>query len=594
MALPLRPLALALLLLAACSDTPAIPGPGTPTPDAGGPPEPAAPIALVLAPAPPDEGLRADAQGALTAVGEVQRYLVTLEGARVLYFQLSTAAQGAASGLRLGYSLLRPDGSEELSEEAPAAGAGRLARARLAQPGTYTLAVRALQGAAGGSSRLTYALQVQVLEEADAPEPDAAPRTVTLAPASLPAAGSATGRLETEGDVDAFAVDVPARGEPTVLHWRLVPLGTGGRYPLLPVEPDLSVRVLSRVAPGADCRADVAVCPLAPGASAAALAAREQGCALPEPLCLQALRQQAAGFEELRNFEGVLALPPHTSTQRLLVQVLSASGRWADDRDYRLELSWEVDPDETGTPPMQTLQQDLRADAGSEPPTGQGFELRGTLLAGHGALGSEPRGVRGPSDYDAVPSDVDTFELQLPNVPAPQDLAWKLAWDVEHDADGGTPYGLAVGLTFCDGDVSAGGSGCTPVTTSSRGNPLTLRYLEAPRVPWHAPDTGAGPLLLTRQREDARLGLTTTTLTDEACACFEPRFVRGGTLRLQVSAVGRTSYAPVHYAVRTAWAPYPRSFTLGTSTVSCPAPVANTLPDGGVSWSPGCAFTREP
>ena len=87
------------------------------------------------------------------------------------------------------------------------------------------------------------------------------------------------------------------------------------------------------------------------------------------------------------------------------------------------------------------------------------------------------------------------------------------------------------------------------------------------------------PLLLTHREEDALAGLTTVTLTEEGCPCLEPRFLRGGVLRMRVSAVERTAYAPVRYTLRTAWDDHPRSFASGAGSVQCPAQ---------------CAFTREP
>ncbi len=32
------------------------------------------------------------------------------------------------------------------------------------------------------------------------------------------------------------------------------------------------------------------------------------------------------------------------------------------------------------------------------------------------------------------------------------DRTWELQWEVANLPDGGTPYGLALDLTFCDGD----------------------------------------------------------------------------------------------------------------------------------------------
>jgi hypothetical protein len=227
-----------------------------------------------------------------------------------------------------------------------------------------------------------------------------------------------------------------------------------------------------------------------------------------------------------------------------------------------------------------------------EPPRGDAYEVSGSISYGMGGLvGHDPakgQGVRGPRDYDAVPSDVDSYVFMLPSsLSSPMDRTWELQWEVADLPDGGMPYGLSLDLTFCDAERPDGGSSCTSVSTGSAGAPLTLAYRGEPQRAWHSPAGGLGDLqpLYSLVRED---GVTRVTVLPYACACFEPRFLRGGTLTVSVSAVDRMDYGQAGYTLRTAYTRYPRTYsTLDGGTASCPRPD----PDAGV---PGCVFTRQP
>ena len=257
---------------------------------------------------------------------------------------------------------------------------------------------------------------------------------------------------------------------------------------------------------------------------------------------------------------------------RFTFRVASASGRFADDRRSTLSVRWERDPDEqsrqqgdgTEKPIAATLREDTNA--GPVPPTDLAYAVSGTLLAGQGALSATPPAgaLRGPDDYDAFESDVDVYQFQLPSLPPPESRRWKLQWEVEPEG----AHGLQLALEFCDGDRLTGGGTCTPVTVDSAGAPLVLRHSAAPALPWHAALTGVGPLMLSTQASSA--GALVTTVSDEACSCLEPRFVRGGTLTVRVSAIDRLSYAPARYTLRTAYAPWPSSFTAGGAPHACP------------------------
>ncbi len=376
----------------------------------------------------------------------------------------------------------------------------------------------------------------------------------------------------------------------------MVPLSTGGRFPPLPGLPERRVRVLT-VVPGAsttNCVTKADVCPKGNGyGTDPAVTARVEGwCGHGTPLCLHSSRDESEAFTHLRNFEGVLPLPPHLSTVRYFFLVQAEGSTWADDQDYRLEVEWLDDPDEARTPGAKMLASDDAGTTFPEPPRGEDYEVRGSLSYGLGGLVShEPAkgpGVRGPTDYDAVPTDVDTYRFILPPVvPESPDRTWEVQWEVADLPDGGMPLGLSLDLTFCDGDRTDGGL-CTPVSTGSAGAPLTLTYRGEPRRAWHSP-VGGGDLqpLYSLVREG---GVTRVTVQPYACACFEPRFLRGGTLEVSVSAVDRADYAPADYTLRTAHTGYPRTYsTLDGGTASCPG-----LEGGGTAEGGACVFTRQP
>jgi hypothetical protein len=398
-------------------------------------------------------------------------------------------------------------------------------------------------------------------------------------------------------------VDVPANTAPSVLHYRLVPLaGTGGRFPALPELPDRLVRVLTEVPSfsATDCVTRAEVCPKGYGANRALFEPLVSGwCNQSTPLCLHSSREEAESFSNLRNFEGTLPVAAHTTSVRYYFLVQEEGTDWAEDKDYRLEVEWLADPDEAAPQVgSKSLASDDSATSFPAPPTGDSFEVHGAISHGQGRLvGNDPvkgQGVRGPTDYDAVPTDVDTFTFTLPSsLPEPMDRTWELQWEVENLSDGGTPYGLALDLTFCDGDRLDAGS-CTPVSTGSAGQPLTLAYRGDSLRAWHSPAGSLGNLqpLFALDRSG---GVTRVTVQPYACSCLEPRFLRGGTLKVAVSGVDRLDYGQANYTLRTAHTGYPKSFTTSDGgTATCPRPDAGVAADGGTFSTPGCVFSRQP
>ncbi|HZI14448.1 MAG TPA: hypothetical protein VE153_29040, partial [Myxococcus sp.] len=580
------------------------------------------------------------ATGFLATDNDVDQFTFNLPAGKVAYVRVNAPDQGFVPNWRLSYELRRPTYTEKEAEGQvrPQVRGGVLATARKVETaGTWTLVVRGYRPTerdiAQGDLVQRYEVEVRVLDEADAQDmttrgnnalQDALLRSLEgSSPGSPGAAVSFTGRIGSTEDDDWYGVRLPAFDAPTVLRYRVVPLATGGRFPPLPGTPDRVVRVFTSVTLGGNvsdwrtnCINNATACPKGYGESPAARQLVEGYCVgtdVSTPLCTHSSREEVVDNPRfstpLSNFRGALPVPRHGTPVTYYFVVQDDGTDWADDRDYRLEVSWDAeDADElarTSTGTEQPVSRTLEfTSAFPRPPGDAAYSMSGQLSHGHGRLrgGTDRRdglGVRGPNDYDAVPSDVDSYAFQLPSVAAPEDRAWLLEWQVDKLADGGTPHGMALDLTFCDGDARDGGA-CTQVTVGSRNQPLTLGYTPDALRAWHTP-SGASlsslqPLFLLEDRPNA----TVVTLAPYACGCLERRFIRGGTLRVDVSASERLDYERVNYTLRTGWGNYPTRYTVdGGASVSCPAPVQDggvLGGDGGVQpvYSGGCAFTRQP
>jgi hypothetical protein len=565
------------------------------------------------------------ATGYLATAGDVDMFSFTVEANKVAYLRLTAPELRPAAAYRLSYELRRPDGTNEAEGRVlNATIAADLATARKVKAtGTWIVVVQGYRsptdtGPAPGDLRLQYSLEVRVMDEEDPQDvgqgndtiQNALVRTIGAAPGS---STSFTGRIGSVPDPDWYAVDVPASSAPTVLTFRLVEGTGGGRFPPLPGFVDRQVRVLTLVTKGATaadwrvaCTSDPTACPKGYGEVPGAQTLVEAYCnSSTTPMCLHASREEEPQrFPSLRNFAGALPVPPRATALRYYFVVQDDGNNWADDRDYTLHVSWLDDPDDAprysggveGATSL-ALANDSSGSTFPAPPAGA-TSFTGQLTHGFGRLRDADRatghGVRGPADYDAVPSDVDSFILQLPGgLAEPLDRTWALQWQVQHLPDGGLPHGLALDLTFCDGDRQDGGA-CTPVRTNNRGGPLTLAYRDDALRAWHSESFSGLQPLYSRQVSGSA---TTFTVLPYACACLEPRFIRGGTVRVDVTATERTSYERVNYTVRTAYTDYPKSYAVDGGTAVCPAPTQDggtPLPDGGTSWVPGCRFTFVP
>ncbi|WP_224370263.1 cell-cell cohesion protein MtsF [Hyalangium versicolor] len=569
----------------------------------------------------PQNGVEvATSTGFLATTNDVDRFTFTVPSGKVAYVRLTAAELRPAPPYRLGYTLVRPDGTAEVEGHVSNATiATDLASARkIRSAGTWTMVIQAYRPAGDNNpiegdlrQEAQYTVEVRVMDEEDSYDSngdnDALTKAVVQSLGTAPPSSvSFSGRLGYVPDSDWYGVTVPVSTQGTVLYYRLTQGSGGGRFPPLPGLVDREVRVFTQVTKGAavadrrqNCKADVTACPKGYSEVPSAKGLVEAYCnnSQPEPLCLQASREEAPeNFPNLRNFEGTIPVPAHTSAVTYYFLVQDESTDWADDRNYSLQVSWQADSDTESSGPVQ-LADDSSSTTFPAPPSGA-VVLSGQLNYGFGRLQADDRtkgrGVRGPTDYDAVPSDVDSVTLELPPPGAePLDRTWELQWTVQNLADGGLPHGLALDLTFCDGSRSDGG--CTPVNTGSRGGALTLAYRPDPLRAWHSPSgalTGLQPLY----SKQVSGGATTFTVLPYACGCLEPRFIKGGSLRMDVSAVERDSYDRVNYTVRSAHTDYPQSYSSDGGTKMCPAPQQDggALPDGGAGWSSGCRFTLQP
>lgn len=554
----------------------------------------------------------------------------------VLYVRVSAPALNPPPPYRLHYTLYSPIGlavseGTVLNEFV----AVDLATARVSMTGTYVLVVEQYHsptrpGPVAGDLRpqARYQVEVKVLGEQDSHEPNDSRVTAAVNALASPTGSwnTYTGRLDHVPDMDWYAFDLAASpASPTLLHYRLVPTTTGGRFPPLPVTRDRELRVFTvdTGTPLADrqlaCRTDPATCPRDTEGRAGLEDLLDTFCGYDPPHCLRSSRMevpevpQFSSLANLRNFEGVLQVPPHAATVRYYVLVQDLGNDYADDLDYRLQVRWSDDPDESARfsggveqSPVLPLAVDSSGATFPAPPAGA-TALSGTLSHGYGRVTNfqpmlgDPQTLRGPDDYDAVVSDVDRYELTLPATDpwtgGPLDRSWELEWSVDH-ADGGSyVHDLKLQVVFCDGTVTpTDGGTCSVVDTSSGGAPLYLAYVPDSLTGWHrvSPYQPLWDRAVTSAEEKV-------TARAFGCFCFEPRFMSGGKFFLNVMADDRSRYDPVQYRIRTALTSYPRSYAQGGDggTRLCPPPDAGVAADGGTDggvedagFIPGCQFTR--
>lgn len=473
---------------------------------------------------------------------------------------------------RLAYTLLAPDGtavSEGVMDNSTLP--IDLSTARLVTAGTYTLKVQGYVDPTdpnpkiAGDLRVQYTVTVQLLDDVDALEPNdtaATAHPVTISPNGKT---TLTGKLSYVADEEWFALSLAARGTPSTLRYKLTVADTGGRFPPLTVTPARELRFTRPVTTGATtedrrvaCKTDRTVCPHSEDDTGLV----NELCQVTDPpLCLQAQRlEDNPRMAKLHNFVGALLVPANAATT--LYASLRDEGlglsKYADDRDWTLELEWVDDADEAaraGGAQAVTLS--------AAPST-----VSGELTFGYGReldpdWDKTDDGIRGLSDYDIIPTDKDLFELDLSGATGAQ--SWDLSWQLDKPDGGAEPPGsLAFEFTFCSAPGSQGDGGLC-VGEQRR----IFAYNDASLTPWYLNQSVAnGRMLFTRSDT-----MTTTTITvaPVTCACLSDRRVAAGVLFANVGAVHRLSNAPMRYRITQAITPYPGgSFTVDGGAFSCP------------------------
>lgn len=517
---------------------------------------------------------------------------------RILYLHLTAPKLTPAPPFRLAYRLVNAAGTPvaegQMANEFLAID---LATARLVTPGeTYKLEVFGYRsqntvGAIPGDLRLRYTVDLRFMDDQDTLERSTGNDTLATAlptPLSLGGSANLTGRLAYVPDADWYAVTVPPSSNATVLTARLRAGTGGGRYTVLPGPVDRQLRITTPVSVGANaterqnnCKNNVSVCPKSfDSADVQAQQLVDSLCsAFDPPHCVMSERNEAARWQNLRNFDAWIPVPPHAGTLTYYVIVQDDGNNYADDLNYDLTIRWLDDPDDTArlSSPAQVTSVVESVSFPAPPTTG---EVSGELTHGFGRVVQNDllrgEGIRAPNDYDAVNTDYDRFQFNFPAVAGPPyDRTWTLQWVIDN-GDGGTtaPGDLVFEAQFCNGAPLADG-GC--------GIQRTMGWIPGRVEPWYSSNFSDRAVIWDRQV----VGNNTVVTAQEAgCFCQEPRSILAGRMFVNVGAVDRVRPEPIRYWVRMGLAPYPASYSVDGGLVSCPAvPV-----DGGV----GCRFTGVP
>jgi len=452
-----------------------------------------------------------------------------------------------------------------------------LATAKLApMPGTYTLVVQgyrtpSMTGPVKGDIRpeSRYDVTVQVMPDLDTNEPNDLPsqaRPVTMA---LDGTTNLTGKLSSIPDDEWWALTLPANNQPTVLRYSVSVSGSGGRFPPTSNLPQRQIRLLTEVSTGAtladkrtNCKTNSTVCPKGYGNDNTLKGLVDALCDLNDPpQCLWAEHDEEPNFGNLKNVQGAIPVPAHGSAVRYLLyfrDVGSARTKYADDRDYTIRVSWESDPTEAGASPQVISLSGSTSTAAGD--ISYGF---GRLIDHDPNMG---QGIRGPNDYNAYDTDVDSYRF---NFPSSGDLAWNLEWDLIHPDAGSPPGDIAMEMTFCSN------AACS---TSTR---RILSYKSGNLTPWYLPQSAGNATVLFTRNTSA--GVTTIRAQPVGCWCFSSNYTPAGYFLIDVTGVDRDGNSRIRYAIRQSTGAYPQTYAGDGGTVSCPVST-----DGGVN----CGFPK--
>jgi len=414
-----------------------------------------------------------------------------------------------------------------------------------------------------GDLRVQYKLEVVVLPDLDAQEPN--DTADEAKPLTLAANGSVsvTSRLSYVGDTEWFTVTLPSHATPSVLRYRVTGGTTGGRFAPLTTTPLRQIDVVQPVTTGAtaadqtlNCKQSRSLCPRSGDGSTAFL---DSYCeANTPPQCLWAHREEEPPrIINLRNLVGALPVPVGQASTYLFSvkdQGVGAS-KYADDRDLTLTLEWADDADEaarTGGPQQVSV-------------SGAPVVASGQLTFGYGgflddgeAYFTSSNGLRASADYDAITSDKDLFQF---NVSATGDQTWNLGWELLYP-DGGTaaPGELALEMVFCTGLGSAPDGGIC-VGQSSR----VFAYSDDKYSPWYLDPPSFSTAVELFSRTDGSQSTTYTALPI-GCECLSSARLAPGAYFLNVSALHRTAPDPLVYRI-----------TQSISAFSCPGADAGAM-----------------
>lgn len=579
-------------------------------------PQQAAPIQLTTGPGGVESGTNG---GYLSTPGDLDYFSVQSPGANyVLWLQLSqdpSVPSPPPHKFRLQYYVYAPDGTTQLIEGDANAGSQYSSNLvaigtaiLLNQAGPYYILVQGYRdantvGQVPGDLTYRYLLQTMIVPLQDPTEGTTPPYNNTFASAypvnggaAIAVGGSQTiiGRTSYNADEDWYAVTLAANPALALLHYKLTPGNTAGRFPPLPTNPSRNLFVYTQAPDSPSCLSpDAGVCVISAPNGSTANSIAQGACFENPPKCLQSYRVEALPtapppvLTKLRNFEGNLQVPPHASavTYYFFLQPLGDltenNGYWADDKDYTLLFQHIAEPDSLEMIPDPPRLATLAASPGGPIASVPVYLSYGLGQINPNTTPTPSDVIVGPEDYDGRGNDIDTYQIALP---FNMQQAWEISWSVP-TTDGINPdYDLGFTLSFCDNDPDAGTGTppCYAMVTNPQSNSsaqLGLAYSPTPYDSWWNPNASTIPDQVVYTQTISG-GVVTTTVTPYGCFCFEPRFVSSGAsyFLMNIFPLNRTSWALVPYTVTTGYSAYPYAFTntAGGSTM-CPTPCDFTL-----------------
>lgn len=435
-----------------------------------------------------------------------------------------------------------------------------------------------------GTMAVKYDVQVRVLPERDASEPNETSATAKLVSLAAPANGGSTstqlrGKLSAVPDEEWFRLDLPSRGRPSTLRYKLTVAGAGGRFePLssgqLTQGPNRYVRVLAALPAGGTAQTCVSSQTVCPKSYRSASSSPEQAvfvnawCNTPvTPLCLVSQRnaEQDPPFTAMKNAVGAVPVSAAGGTFYVLLRDEGlGTAKYADDRDWTLDVTWADDADEAG-----------RTSASTTVALGGSMTAStGELTYGYGAFiegfdFTSGRGIRGSLllDYDAFETDEDLYEFTFGGATGAQ--GWAIEWTIDKTSGPRSADELFFELTFCTGaSPGTGGSLCEGASTELFG------FNAGTATPWYLDSSSASNAthLFTRTETDTAITITAEPV---GCWCFSDPRVASGHFFMNVLGANRISNEPIKYALRQRLGAYP-----AFPSASCPG---NAGVDAGTS-----------